>query len=84
MTPTPPGHPSRSTPNLRVDGDALRAKRTRKGLSITQLAGLVGVHRTYVGKIERGERPGVNPRIVDAMATTLGVRPTALVRRNPR
>jgi transcriptional regulator with XRE-family HTH domain len=38
----------------RAFGDRLRAARTSTGVSQEQLAALAGVHRTYVGHIERG------------------------------
>jgi transcriptional regulator with XRE-family HTH domain len=34
----------------------LRATRKAKGLSQEELAAIAGLHRTYVGAIERGER----------------------------
>jgi ribosome-binding protein aMBF1 (putative translation factor) len=37
-------------------GAALRRRRERAGLSQEQLAHRVGVHRTYVGAVERGEK----------------------------
>ena len=41
-------------------GGAIRARRSELGLSQEELAGRAGVHRTYLGSIERGER---NPAI---------------------
>jgi len=34
----------------------LRATRKEKGISQEELAAIAGLHRTYVGAIERGER----------------------------
>lgn len=37
-------------------GDILRQKRTERKLSQDELAELVGVHRTYIGMLERAEK----------------------------
>ena len=37
-------------------GKALRAYRLKKGISQEELADLAGIHRTYVGDVERGTR----------------------------
>jgi transcriptional regulator with XRE-family HTH domain len=53
-------------------GERVRSLRQRKGLSQEELADLVGVHRTYLGGIERGER---NPALknIAALAEALNV-----------
>ena len=37
-------------------GNRVRALRTEKGLSQEAFADVVGLHRTYIGAIERGEQ----------------------------
>jgi transcriptional regulator with XRE-family HTH domain len=37
-------------------GDRIRKLRSRKGWSQEQFAAVSGVHRTYIGAVERGEK----------------------------
>ncbi|MGH2944881.1 MAG: helix-turn-helix domain-containing protein [Solirubrobacteraceae bacterium] len=63
----------------RAVGLAMRKLRSSRGMSQEDLALVSGMHRTYVGSIERGER---NPSLVvlTRVATALGVRPWELLR----
>jgi len=56
----------------RVVGRNLRAHRIARGLSQEQFADLLGVHRTYMGGVERGER-NLTLRSVERLAQRLGV-----------
>ena len=53
-------------------GHRVRELREAKGLSQEELAFKIGVHRTYLGGIERGER---NPSLknIDLIANALGI-----------
>jgi len=41
---------------LKRFGERVRTERQNKGLSQEKLAELAGLHRTYIGMIERGEK----------------------------
>lgn len=62
---------------LKDFGERLRSLRTGTGLSQEDLAAEAGLHRTYLGGIERGER---NPtlRNLYAISQALGVTLSAL------
>ena len=53
-------------------GRNLRAYRQARGLSQEAFADAVGVHRTYMGGVERGER-NLTLRSVERLAGALGV-----------
>ena len=59
-------------------GANLRAYRQAKGLSQEAFADLVGVHRTYMGGLERGER-NITLRSLERMAEIIGVNPLRLL-----
>lgn len=46
----------RVNPKLKKFGERVRKLRKAQGLSQEKLAHLAGLHRTYIGGIERGER----------------------------
>ena len=59
-------------------GERLRAERRARGLSQEALADLLGVHRTYLGALERGER-NVTLQTLEGVADHLGVDPLRLL-----
>jgi transcriptional regulator with XRE-family HTH domain len=61
----------------------LRSLRTEAGLSQEELADLAGLHRTYVGSVERGER-NISLRNVEKLAKVLKVDPSELLREADR
>lgn len=63
-------------------GINLRAHREARGLSQEAFADLVGVHRTYMGGLERGER-NLTLRSLERIAERIGVDPVVLLRSAP-
>ncbi|HVZ37978.1 MAG TPA: helix-turn-helix transcriptional regulator [Candidatus Kapabacteria bacterium] len=61
-----------------VVGANIRRLRLQKGLSQEDLAERVGLHRTYVGSVERGER-NMSAENVDRLARAHKVRPHELL-----
>ena len=60
-------------------GTTVRALRARLGVSQEELAERSGLHRTYVGSVERGER-NVSLRNICRLAWALGVDPNELLK----
>ena len=63
-----------------VFGTNLRKHRKSLGLSQEEFADLVGVHRTYVGGVERGER-NLTLKSVASMCDRINVDPVDMLRR---
>lgn len=59
-------------------GARVRTERERVGLSQEELAVRAGIHRTYIGGVERGER-NLGLLNIIRIARALGVRPGALL-----
>lgn len=62
----------------KVLGENLRALRRERGLSQEDFADVLGVHRTYMGGVERGER-NLTLKSVERIADRLGVDPASLL-----
>lgn len=56
---------------LKKFGDKVREERNKKGLSQEELADLAGVHRTYIGMIERAEK-NITIENVEKISNALG------------
>ena len=52
-------------------GQKVREERTKLGLSQEELAGRAGVHRTYIGMIERAEK-NITLENIEKIAKALG------------
>jgi transcriptional regulator with XRE-family HTH domain len=63
---------------VRTFGLALHLQRVKRGMSQEAFAELVGLHRTFYGAVERGER-GCNIDKLPAIARGLGCQPGELL-----
>lgn len=70
----------RDRASLRTFGESLRAAREGAGISQEVLADRAGLHRTYVGAVERGER-NISLLNILALARALRISPADLVTR---
>jgi transcriptional regulator with XRE-family HTH domain len=62
----------------RVAGANIRAYRLERKVSQEALADVLGVHRTYMGGVERGER-NLTLRSLERLAERMGVDPVTLL-----
>lgn len=65
--------------NLKIFGSAVREARTARKLSQEKLATLSGLHRTYIGSVERGER-NVSLENIVKIANALRTDPSQLLK----
>lgn len=67
----------------RIFGNNLRAFREAEALSQEAFADVLGVHRTYMGALERGAR-NLSLKSVEKIATKLKIEPLLLLSVNGR
>ena len=67
---------------IRTFARNLKRLRLQAGLSQEELAHRSGLHRTYVGSAERGER-NVSLKAIERLARGLGVPPAPLLAHQP-
>lgn len=71
--------PKRAARDPRAEfGARVRTERTKLGLTLEQLAERAGMHWTYIGSVERGER-NISLINITRLARALGVGPEVLV-----
>lgn len=63
---------------LKSFGDKVRQERTKKSLSQEGLAYLAGVHRTYIGMIERAEK-NITLENIEKIAKALKIKISSLL-----
>jgi transcriptional regulator with XRE-family HTH domain len=66
----------------RTVGRNLRSYREARGLSQEAFADVLGVHRTYMGGVERGER-NLTLKSLERIAERVGVDPLSLLTTKP-
>jgi transcriptional regulator with XRE-family HTH domain len=71
----------RDTTLRAIFADNVRNLRKERGLSQEALADAAGLHRTYIGSVERGER-NLSLDNIGKIAAALGVSPDFLLRDN--
>ena len=73
------GRVKRDTTLRAIFADNVRNLRKKCGLSQEALADAAGLHRTYIGSVERGER-NLSLDNIGKIAAALGVSPDSLLR----
>jgi transcriptional regulator with XRE-family HTH domain len=68
---------------LNIIGSNIKHYRTVLGLSQEKLAELAGLHRTYIGAVERGER-NISAKNIAKIAEVLGIEPYRLMKKETR
>lgn len=79
MNGTPQGRQAPRDTHVAINGYALREIRKLVGIPTAQFARETNVERSYLSRIENGQRNRVNPAAFAAMVRTLGVDRRALL-----
>jgi len=76
--------PSNAAPAaVEINGFALREIRVRSGVETLSLAEQIGVSRSYITRLELGQRERVSPRIYQALLSALFIRDRRTLLANP-
>lgn len=62
----------------RIVGENLRSHRVARGINQEDFADFLGLHRTYLGSVERGER-NLSLKRVEQLAAQLAIDPIELL-----
>jgi transcriptional regulator with XRE-family HTH domain len=60
-------------------GESIKAHRQKQKLSQEELADICGLHRTYIGSVERGER-NISLENIVAISRALKISPSTLLK----
>lgn len=71
-------HDRKKTSIRKSFGENVKKRRLQLGLTQEELSELAGVHPTYLGSVERGER-NVCLENINALAKALGCKPSDIV-----
>jgi transcriptional regulator with XRE-family HTH domain len=66
---------------LETVGNNIKSIRTERSLSQEKLAVLTGLHRTYIGAVERGEK-NISTKNIEKIAKALAIEPFKLLIEN--
>lgn len=75
---TPHTTPENARTSVALSGPAVRARRKRKRVSVTEVAAAVGITRQWLSYVERGESVNVSAGVADRLAEQLGCRLSAI------
>ncbi|PWK81648.1 DNA-binding Xre family transcriptional regulator [Lentzea atacamensis] len=66
--------PPTTSPTIEVNGYALRVIRVLTGIDAGNFSAAVGVDRSYLNKLENGQKCRVSPSVFDALCRALSLK----------